>query len=72
MQVRMGVSFLSEFLCSAMVSLRFVVASYVNAVLNAIQGQFAVVLREELPQIQEAFQRIRNGYKPLLSIVVCG
>ena len=36
MQVRMGVSFLSEFLCSAMVSLRFVVASYVNAVLNAI------------------------------------
>jgi len=41
------------------------------------EGQYDTVLREELPQIQKAFQRFNTAerktlYRPLLSIVICG
>lgn len=40
------------------------------------QGQFNVVLREELPRVLGAFKRMetagRKNYRPQLSIVICG
>lgn len=39
-----------------------------------IQGQFEVVLREELPQILESFQKVsaKTPYRPKLTIIICG
>ena len=39
-----------------------------------IQGQFPVVLKEELPQVLKAFTKLsaKAEYRPLLSIVICG
>jgi len=36
------------------------------------EGQFLILLKEELTQILEAFEGVRTGYRPLLSFVVCG
>lgn len=35
------------------------------------EGQFAIVLEKELPLITSAFQKIRPGYRPKLTIVIC-
>lgn len=35
------------------------------------EGQFQIVVGEELPKIQEAFREIPN-YQPKLTIVICG
>ncbi|KAF8970422.1 argonaute-like protein [Flammula alnicola] len=40
------------------------------------EGQFDIVLKEELPQILDAFEKLstkdRKNYKPQLSIIICG
>jgi len=40
------------------------------------QGQFDTVLKEELPQVLEAFKALstktRGSYRPSLSIIICG
>ncbi|KAF8632134.1 hypothetical protein AX15_002028 [Amanita polypyramis BW_CC] len=36
------------------------------------EGQFNILLVEELPQILKAFENVKANYRPLLSIVVCG
>lgn len=45
--------------------------------LMPLQGQFDIVIREELPQIKEAFRRLntkerKTPYNPKLSIIICG
>ena len=40
-----------------------------------MQGQFAIVVAEEMPEIKKAFQKFstpQKAYNPKLSIVVCG
>lgn len=45
---------------------------YSSATLNAqFQGQFAIVVDEELPAITAAFRKINPTYRPKLTIVVC-
>ncbi|EPQ51876.1 argonaute-like protein [Gloeophyllum trabeum ATCC 11539] len=39
------------------------------------EGQFAIVVNDELPKIKEAFKKLstpQNPYKPKLTIVICG
>jgi len=41
------------------------------------QGQYDTVIREELPQIFEAFKKLstverKEQYRPKLSIIICG
>lgn len=38
------------------------------------QGQFQIVLEEELPQILEAFKKLstKDRYRPKLTIIICG
>lgn len=39
------------------------------------QGQFAIVVREEMPKMREAFRKFSTGqrpYNPKLTIVICG
>ena len=56
--------------------LRFVFCSYSISPANAnlAQGQYDLVIREELPLIREAFRKIspKTPYKPKLTITVCG
>ena len=44
--------------------------------LSIKQGQFDTVLKEELPQVLEAFKALstktRGSYRPSLSIIICG
>ncbi|KAK2467586.1 hypothetical protein APHAL10511_000441 [Amanita phalloides] len=35
------------------------------------EGQFPDIIREELPQILDAFKSIRDKYRPFLSIIIC-
>ena len=36
------------------------------------EGQFLTVVREELPQVVDACNRVANGYKPKVTYVIAG
>lgn len=43
--------------------------------LSAMQGQFAIVVAEEMPEVKKAFSKFntaQKAYNPKLTIVICG
>jgi len=49
---------------------------FITTSLTIKQGQFDTVIKEELPQVLEAFKALstktRGSYRPSLSIIICG
>jgi eukaryotic translation initiation factor 2C len=47
-------------------------SDYITFQLGVSEGQFITVVREELPQVRDACNRVASGYKPTITYVIAG